>query len=262
MPRASIFKKDLHKMGYQQFAHIYDQLMEDAPYEQWLAFILKNWQLNGNGGKRLLDLGCGTGTLSILLAEKGFEVTGIDLSEDMLAIAQAKTFEAGVHVSYFQQDMRDLSGFEPFDMIGIFCDALNYLKTEKDVQTTFANIYEHLSIDGLLLFDVHSVYKMETVFKGQTFSSTDDDVSYIWNCFAGDELYSVEHELTFFVKDEDCYRRFDEYHYQRTFPVEVYREWLENTGFKVVSITADFTEKSPLEMSERIFFVAKKIKQN
>lgn len=245
-------------MSYQHFAHVYDELMTDAPYENWLNFIERNIEKYGNGGKRLLDLGCGTGTLSIPLSAKGFDVTGIDLSEEMLAIAQTKSMEAGVHVAYYQQDMRELSGFKPFDVIGVFCDALNYLCSEQDVETTITNIYNQLAPGGLLLFDVHSIYKIDQIFIDQTYCSSEEDISYIWNCFAGEADHSVEHELTFFVKQNDFYKRFDEYHYQRTFPVDSYKQWIEQAGFELLEVTADFTEESPAETSERIFFAARK----
>ncbi len=245
-------------MSYQHFALLYDELMMDAPYENWLQFIMKNIKKYGNGGKRLLDLGCGTGTLSIPLSVQGYNITGVDLSEEMLAIAQAKSIEAGVQIAYYQQDMRELEGFEPFDIIGVFCDSLNYLRTEQDVELTFKNIYDHLLPGGLFLFDVHSIYKMENIFIGQTYCSSDEEISYIWNCFAGDQPHSVEHELTFFVKENDLYYRYDEVHYQRTFIVDTYQQWLEKAGFELLEISADFTEEKPEENSERIFFTARK----
>ena len=245
-------------MSYQHFALLYDELMMDAPYENWLQFIVKNISKYGNGGRRLLDLGCGTGTLSIPLSLQGYNVTGIDLSEEMLAIAHTKSIEAGVQITYFQQDMKELEGFEPFDIIGVFCDSLNYLQTEQDVELTFNKIYEHLLPGGLLLFDVHSIYKMENIFIGQTYCSNEEEISYIWNCFAGEQPHSVEHELTFFVKENDSYDRYDEVHYQRTFPTDTYQQWLEKAGFELLEISADFTENKPEENSERIFFIAKK----
>ncbi|WP_458412431.1 class I SAM-dependent DNA methyltransferase [Schinkia sp. CFF1] len=245
-------------MSYQHFALVYDELMMDAPYENWLQFIMENVGKYGNGGKRLLDLGCGTGTLSIPLAELGFHVTGVDLSEEMLAIAAAKSTEAGVDVSYFQQDMSELSGFAPFDVIGVFCDALNYLRSEEDVKATFTTIYNHLEPAGLLLFDVHSTYKIEQLFNDQSYCSNDEDISYIWNCFLGESEYSVEHELTFFVKEHELYQRYDEYHFQRTFPISTYQQWLEEAGFELIEVSADFVDKEPSQNSERIFFTARK----
>jgi ubiquinone/menaquinone biosynthesis C-methylase UbiE len=247
-------------MAYEQFAYLYDYLMSDAPYEKWRDFAKEKIKKYGRAqSKRLLDVGCGTGELSIRLALEGFHVIGIDLSEDMLAVAQAKAEESGVSIEFFQQNMTELEGFESFDCAIIFCDSLNYLQSENEVKQTFARVYNHLNDGGLLLFDVHSTYKMEHVFASQTFANNDEEISYIWNCFPGDVPYSVEHELTFFVHQSDgMYQRFDELHIQRTYEVDQYKQWLTSAGFKIVEISADFTDERPTETSERIFFIAKK----
>ncbi|MBA2878899.1 class I SAM-dependent methyltransferase [Anoxybacillus ayderensis] len=246
-------------MTYERFASWYDQLMSDAPYDQWCALVeraVSSYQT----GKRMLDLGCGTGELALRLAEKGFDVTGIDVSEQMLAIAQMKAQERGVDLSFFQQDMRDFGPFEPFDTIVIFCDSLNYLLQEEDVVATFSRVYDQLKSGGLFLFDVHSLFKMENVFlQHGTFASNDDEVSYIWNCYPGSWPHSVEHELTFFVRlDEGVYERVDEMHVQRTYDVDRYATWLKQAGFRLLHIWADFTEQQPTNESERIFFIAQK----
>ncbi|MGX1983154.1 methyltransferase family protein [Thermolongibacillus altinsuensis] len=246
-------------MTYEQFANWYDYLMSDAPYDEWCTFVEEKVAKYGKG-KSLLDLGCGTGELSIRLAQKGFAVTGIDLSEHMLAVAQAKAEEIGLTIPFFQQDMRELNGFSPFDHIVCFCDSLNYLQTEKDVFETFQRVYAHLKDGGLFLFDVHSPFKIDHLFLGQgTFASNDEQVSYIWNCFPGEWKHSVEHDLTFFVKNENgTYERYDECHVQRTYEIDQYRKWLEEAGFHLLEICADFKNEPPSERSERIFFIAKK----
>ncbi|MBE2904572.1 class I SAM-dependent methyltransferase [Anoxybacillus sp. FSL W8-0104] len=246
-------------MTYERFASWYDQLMSDAPYDAWCALVERTVTSYHNG-KRLLDLGCGTGELAIRLAEKGFDATGVDLSEQMLTIAQMKAEERGVHVLFYQQDMRHFGPFEPFDTIVIFCDSLNYLLEDEDVITTFSRVYDQLRPGGLFLFDVHSLFKMEHIFlQKETFASNDEQVSYIWNCYPGSRPYSVEHELTFFVQlEEGVYERVDEIHVQRTYDVAQYETWLKDAGFRLLHVWADFTEQQPTNESERIFFVAQK----
>lgn len=247
-------------MSYGEFAYIYDELMRDVDYEQWILFFKeKVSHITKSGPLRVLDIGCGTGEIAIQLAVEGFEVVGVDLSEDMLAVANNKAMEAGVKVEFYKQNMVDISGFDPFDIVVIFCDSLNYLHTEEEVQKTFQNVFQLLKQDGMFLFDVHSVYKMDRVFMDGPFVSSKEEVSFIWNCFHGQHPHSVEHELSFFVKNEhnDDYARFDEFHEQRTFPIETYQNWLEKTGFYVQNIMADFTD-SVQETSDRILFTAKK----
>ena len=245
-------------MSYGRFAYVYDFLMSDVPYDNWInLFISKKEQYNIAGSK-VLDVACGTGEFSVRLAEKGYSVTGVDLSDEMLAIAKVKADQSGVTIPFYQQNMIELDMGEQFDSIVIFCDSLNYLHTESDVQSTFQRVYEQLKSGGLFMFDVHSVFKIEHVFAGQTFADVQDEVSYIWNSFEGEEPFSVEHELTFFVKEEesDQYDRFDEDHYQRTYDIETYKGWLADVGFTVKEVLADLEDQTPAEDSERILFVA------
>jgi SAM-dependent methyltransferase len=246
-------------MVYNKFAYIYDYLMEDAPYEKWLGFLGRVGRENDVDVKTVVDVGCGTGALALPMANMGYKVHGVDLSEDMLLVAQENANKLGVAIQFFQQDMRELEGFFPIDCITIFCDSLNYLDSEAAVQETFASAYRNLKVGGLFLFDVHSVYKMEQIFAKHTFAFDDEEISYIWDCFQGEWDYSVEHELSFFVKKQgNIYEKFTESHRQRTFLVEDYVGWLNKAGFEILEISADFTERPPSKQSERIFFSCRK----
>lgn len=247
-------------MSYERFAYIYDVLMEDVPYEKWIerfAERMKTYQVDGN---KVLDVACGTGEFTVRLAKQGYNVTGVDLSEEMLSMAKEKAEVAKVTVPFYHQNMIELEMAEQFDSIVIFCDSLNYLPHEEDVQATFKRVHEHLKQGGLFMFDVHSIYKMEHIFANATFADVQEDVSYIWNSFEGDAPYSAEHELTFFVKepDLDTYERFEEDHYQRSYPVETYTSWLEEAGFTVKEILGDLENSEPTEEAERILFVSVK----
>lgn len=247
-------------LNYQNFAYVYDYLMKDAPYQEWVEFVEKIAQKYQLGEKLILDIGCGTGELAIRLKESGFHPTGIDLSEEMLAVAIQKANEKQLNIPFYHQDMRALDGLEQYDLVVIFCDSLNYLADENDVKATFAGVLNHLKEDGLFIFDVHSVHKMATLFNDQTYADNGDDISYIWNAWKGTDVpHSVVHELTFFVYDQelDAYSRFDEDHFQRTYPIEMYKEWLDEIGFEIVELMGDFGGNS-LEKAERIFFVCKR----
>ncbi|AYV74521.1 class I SAM-dependent methyltransferase [Bacillus sp. PK3-056] len=247
-------------MSYEQFAYLYDRLMNDVPYEKWIQLIKKAAADYKVKGANLLDLACGTGELSIRLAQTGYNVTGIDLSEDMLSVAQAKTMEAGESVFYIEQDMSQLEGLPVFDLICICCDSINYLRTEEEVINTFESVYAHLDEKGLFIFDVHSLYKMNQLFINQTYTVNDEDLSLIWQCYEGEYPNSVEHDLSFFELDaaSGMYRRYDELHFQRTYSVDQYSEWLEQTGFTLLKVEADFSQDILDEKAERIFFYCKK----
>jgi ubiquinone/menaquinone biosynthesis C-methylase UbiE len=247
-------------MTYERFAYVYDELMKDAPYEKWLMILTAKLEQYGIDGRKVLDLACGTGEMTVELAQHGFEVTGVDLSDEMLLVANEKAVKLGLSIPLFQQNMAELEGLGQFDCVTIFCDSLNYLRDEEDIVKTFSRVHEHLKDGGLFMFDIHSLYKMEEVFSDHTFAVNGEEVSYIWDCFPGEEPYSVEHDLSFFVRDEESglYDRFDELHYQRTYPVEQYKKWLEQAGFTVSEILADLEEAPLVTETERILFVASK----
>ncbi|HAX73779.1 MAG TPA: SAM-dependent methyltransferase [Firmicutes bacterium] len=241
-------------MAYEAFSYYYDVLMQDVPYQKWIAKTKQYLPV----GSTILDVGCGTGTISILLAKEGYDVTGVDLSEDMLAIANQKTMDAKVGIHYVQQDMCKLEGFSEFDGAVIYVDSLNYLRKDTDVYRTFKHLYQSLKEGGILLFDVHSLYKMTDIFQDYLYVDTDPELTYIWHVFEGKYPYSIEHDLTFFKRNGEAYERFEETHYQRTFAVEEYTQMLEDAGFKILEISADFLDEAPSEHSERIIFVAQK----
>ncbi|MFD6439036.1 class I SAM-dependent DNA methyltransferase [Peribacillus sp. NPDC060186] len=247
-------------MTYERFAYVYDELMKDAPYEKWLMILTAKLEQYGIDGRKVLDLACGTGEITVELAQHGFDVSGVDLSDEMLMVANEKAAKLGLSIPFFQQNMAELEGLGLYDCVTIFCDSLNYLREETDILKTFSRVHEHLKDGGLFLFDVHSIYKMEEIFHNNTFAVNDEEVSYIWDCFPGEESYSVEHDLSFFVRDNDSglYDRFDELHYQRTYPVEQYKKWLQQAGFEVTELLADLEEAPLGKETERILFVAKK----
>ncbi len=247
-------------MSYERFAYVYDELMKDAPYTKWLIQLTAKLEKYDVQGKRLLDLACGTGEITVELAKHGFDVSGVDLSDEMLLIAQEKAANLGLSIPFYQQNMAELEALGQFDCVTIFCDSLNYLQSENDVVATFQRVYDHLNPSGLFMFDVHSIYKMENIFTNHTFAVNDEEVSYIWNCFPGEEPYSVEHDLSFFVKDDKTglYDRFDEFHYQRTYTIAQYTEWLQQADFEVLEVLADLEDEPVKAETERILFVVRK----
>lgn len=241
-------------MTYEGFAYVYDELMKDAPYDEWVAFVRRHVE----AGASLADVGCGTGSATIRLAEH-YETMGLDLSETMLEVAQEKAMEAGLSLPLWEQDMRELELPQPVDAITILCDSLCYLHDEADVLATFEAAYAQLKPGGRLLFDVHSPYKMQTLFNQKTYASNGEECSYIWFADPGEAPLSVVHDLTFFVELEDgTYERVEETHEQRTYEPGQYMQWLSAAGFQVKSVTADFTDLPPHPEAERIFFVAQK----
>lgn len=245
--------------NYNRFAVIYDTLMtEDIPYDEYVHLIQET--IGSLSGQRVLDVGCGTGILSLKLAQLGARVTGVDLSGNMLKIAKERAEAFQQEVEFIERPMQQLDTFSEFDMAVISIDSLNYVVNEQEVRQTFAGLYASLRKGGKLLFDVHSTFKTDVIFMESPFVYDDDDISYIWQTEEGETPHTVVSQLSFFVKNEEgTYDRFDEEHVQRTYPIHTYVQMLEEAGFEIERIFADWEDEAPEEESERIFFqVAKK----
>lgn len=247
-------------IAYKNFALLYDKLMQDAPYDDWLQFtkdIVQNQEVT-----KLVDLGCGTGELTLRLAQDNLDIYGVDLSADMLAIAEQKALHQRVDVTWIKQDIRTLQGFTNVDLVISYCDVINYIVEKSDVKKVFANVYDSLSRDGLFIFDVHSMHHVRENLTNETFAFTDDSLAYIWDCFPGEIAGEMYHEMTFFYEDEatGSYKRIDESHHQRTYKVNTYVDLLREVQFQNINVYADFSIENEFceQKSERIFIVAKK----
>ncbi|TVP85037.1 MAG: class I SAM-dependent methyltransferase [Alkalicoccus sp.] len=237
------------------FASLYDELMEEIPYRKWLEYTKKNVP----DGAEIVDTACGTGSFTLLLEKEGFKAHGVDISGEMLAEADQKAWAEGSGISFYEQNMTELNGFENMDAVTLFCDGLNYLSSGEEVQKTFQQAAASLKQGGVFLFDVHSVHKMENEFFEQLYGEDRDNLTYMWYCEPGEEPMSVHHILTFFLKKENgSYERYDEELYQRTFEPSRYKEWLESAGFYKIELSGDFGKKNPGPEDDRYFFKAVK----
>ena len=244
--------------SYHKLAELYDYLMEDAPYEEWMVFTRKAWERYGVHPKKVADLGCGTGTFIRYLLEHELDVFGVDLSSGMLQVAKEKLRRShpAKKVKLSCQDIRQLNLDEPVDCILSFCDTLNYITEENGIRDVFTKVYEALKPGGLFIFDVHTPFKIAEIFGNEVFIETDEKVSYIWECEYREERKEVAHNLTFFVQEEgDVYHRYEECHHQRGYSILSLQSWLEEAGFIKLSISSDFTFDPVNEESERAFFI-------
>ncbi|TDQ38035.1 class I SAM-dependent DNA methyltransferase [Aureibacillus halotolerans] len=245
-------------MSYEQFAYVYDILMKDAPYDKWFQAVQKQ-----TGGKpaRLLEVAAGTGKFAKLLLDEGHEVTCVDLSEDMLTVARDRlASDTGQTPMLVCQDMRSLDIGAQFDGITILCDSLNYLHDLMDWKATLTAAARHLEDHGWLLFDVHSLKKMDAFIEEGTYAYASDEVSYIWNTFKGEGEARVDHEITFFVSidDDNLCERFEEVHEQQAFPMDAIMECIHESGLSLEQCIGDFDETIPLEEAERWLFLCRK----
>ncbi|WP_412520920.1 class I SAM-dependent DNA methyltransferase [Staphylococcus simulans] len=235
---------------YEGFSQYYDELTQDQPYDQWLHII----QQATSKRDSILDIGCGTGSLTAMLTDFN-SVTGMDLSNDMLAVAAKKSHA----VRWIEGDMTDFELGQNFDVITILCDSLNYITNQSDVIETFKHVYRHLNDEGTFIFDVHSVFKMNTLFANQNYIDETEHIFLAWEAVQGDLPNSVWHDMTFFeLQDDGTYRRFNEEHFQKTYSEQEYMGMLGEAGFTQIETFYDFDFENHDDQSDRLFFIVKK----
>lgn len=241
-------------MAYETFAFVYDEIMDDTLYDQWLAFTKRHL---AKGQENILELACGTGDLAVKFAEEGYQVTGLDLSEEMLTIASQRGIAADVSIQWIQGDMLDLKEIGTYQAVTCYSDSLCYMKNAEDVAKVFQGVYDLLEKNGTFIFDVHSTYQIDQVFPEYSFHDQTEEFAFLWDSYPGEAAHSIEHFLTFFVKKGELFERFDELHQERTYSLAVYQEMLKEIGFQF-EIFSDFEDESPKENSTRWFFVCHK----
>lgn len=275
--------------AYTDFAKVYDELMDDTPYEAWCDFIIEILGRYGAGPEptdenlrqernTILDLGCGTGTLTELLARKGYDMIGVDNAQEMLQIAMEKRERSGLDILYLMQDMRELELYGTVGTVVSVCDSLNYLLTEEDIVQTFERVNNYLYPQGIFIFDFNTVYKYAVVIGDATIAENREDCSFIWENYYHEEEEINEYDLTVFVSDvrnesgEDgaaaetaCgqaapeqFRRFQEVHYQRGYRLEQMKALLSQAGMEFLEALDADTRGEVTEESERIYVVARK----
>ncbi|RPF55566.1 class I SAM-dependent DNA methyltransferase [Aquisalibacillus elongatus] len=244
---------------YKQMANIYDELMQDAPYDEWCKFTEE--VIEGKEVRSILEIGCGTGEIAIQLAEKGYQVTAFDQSKDMIEVAEQKLNNQEESCQFDVRDARYFSYEQTFDTLISYCDVLNYITDVNDVELVLKNAYQHLRPGGLFVFDVHSQSYVNWLIDEEIFSEIRDDISYVWMCEPLEHEGGIRHDLTFFVKQSDgLYKRLDEEHVQQTHSVKTYQDLLQNAGFRHVNVYQDFTLDQLVdeEQANRLFFVCEK----
>ena len=245
--------------AYTSFASVYDLFMDNVPYEEWCAFLCKILAQHGITDGPVLDLGCGTGKMTRLMSEQGYDMTGIDNAAEMLQIAAMEPGE--VPILYLLQDMQDLELDGCVRAVYSVCDCVNYVLDEEELQQAFSRVHEYLEENGVFIFDVNTSYKYTKLLAENTFAESRDEGSFIWDNYYDEEERINEYDLTLFIPEGDeLYRRYTETHYQRNYETETLLKLLKNAGFIDIFVYDDYTDAPLCETSERAVFVAKKSK--
>ena len=243
--------------AYEGFAEVYDWFMDDIDYDSWVDYIERIWSSYNKTPKLIADLGCGTGNVTERLANKGYDMIGIDISEDMLAEAREKSYENENQIIYLLQDMREFELYGTVDIIISLFDSLNYITEEEDLLKVFKLVNNYLEPKGLFIFDLNTKYKFKNILGQNTFTQTDDDAAYIWENYYDDDSEINEYYLNIFVKDNDGrYERYEEVHHEKAYEIDVIKDLINKSGLKLLNIYDAYTFDEPKETSERIFFIA------
>jgi len=246
-------------MSYSEFADVYDILMKDAKYKKRTAYLWKLFKTHGKTPKLLLDLACGTGEFSCSFAEKGVEVIGVDMSEDMLAVAREKTADNGLDILYLCQKAEELDLYGTVD--GAICclDSLNHITDINKLCKAVKRVSLFMEEGSLFIFDLNTEYKHRNILGNNTFVIDEDEVYCVWQNRFDEKRLITEINLDFFMEDGDTYIRSSESFKERAYTKEQIEGILNKAGLEIQAVYDDLSFESPKEDSQRIIYVTKKV---
>lgn len=244
--------------SYQTFAYLYDELTQNVEYEKRCDYIFSFFEKNGIKSGTVLDLACGTGSMSIPFMKKGYNIIGLDYSEEMLEIASNRFSEVGDNFSLLKAKMQEFELSEKADACICCLDSINHLNNIDDIQATFKNVYDSLNNNGLFVFDVNTVYKHNEILADNTFVFDEDDYYLVWDNEAVDDR-TVRILLDMFLFNGENYDRFSEEFEETAYSVEELSTRLKNSGFVNIKVYDELSYDEPKNDSERLYFVCKKV---
>lgn len=259
--------------SYSDFAEVYDELMDNTPYEKWcdtLTSLIEKYGVSKptRGEKQedillserdlVLDLGCGTGTLTELMYQRGYDMIGVDNAPSMLNIAIEKKERNGSEILYLLQDMRELELYSTVGTVFSVCDSLNYILEKDELKEIFRIVNNYLYPGGLFVFDFNTEYKYRETIGDTTIAENREDCSFIWENYYDEDSSLNEYDLTVFVREDgDIFRRFTETHVQRGYSVEDMLALVEEAGLEPVECLDADTDGKVTHESERVYIIAR-----
>lgn len=242
--------------AYTGFAEVYDLFMDDIPYGEWCEYVAGLLAEYGIQDGLLLDLGCGTGKLTRRLADRGFDMIGIDLSEEMLEIAREKSDPE--QILYLMQDMREFELYGTVRAIVSICDSMNYLMGYEELVQVLGLANNYLDPGGIFIFDLNTPYKYQAVLGEQTIAENREEGSFIWENYYDEEERINQYDLTLFIRQEGgLYRKYEETHYQYAFDLKEVEQAVREAGMELVAIYDAFTRELVRTDSQRVYVIAR-----
>ena len=263
--------------AYTGFAQVYDLFMDNVPYEEWSEYIISLLKEYGVSEGLVLELVCGTGKMTRLLSNVGYDMIGIDNSEDMLEIAQEYQYQQEVKnedskcsvgeiqkepqkkdILYLLQDMQEFELYGTVQAVISVCDSMNYLLDEEDLLQTFRLVNNYLDPNGIFIFDMNTYYKYAELLGEQTIAENREEGSFIWDNYFDEEEGINQYDLTLFIQEENgWYRKYEETHYQKAYDLGRVKELLQEAGMEFIAAYDAFSKEPVREDSERVYIIAK-----
>lgn len=243
--------------SYENFARVYDVLMDDVPYEEWADRIEEILKEHDIGGGLMLELGCGTGKMMELMARAGFDMIGVDSSMDMLQIAKEKEPPDGASFLYLWQDMREFELYGTVRAVISICDSVNYITKKEELTEVFSLVNNYLDPGGIFIFDFNTEHKYRDLMGDTVIAEDRENISFIWYNSYEEDDHINEIDLSVFVKEEDGrYLKFQEEHLQRGYTLLEIKEMLSKAGLVFLNAWDGYTKEAAHENSERIVVAA------
>ncbi len=244
---------------YSSLAKIYDDFTADKPNDEWAAYINDILRAeNIKNGDNIVDICCGTGGITYELYKKGFRLTGLDSSSDMLEAAASRFLRSGAKIQLICQDIRDIKLHKKQNAIVCINDGINYIITINDIKKAFKSIYNALLADGVFLFDISSEYKLSSMHN-QSYFEEKDKSAYIWHNTYDFNTRLLTMDISLYLQvEESLYEKSNEIHIQRAHLIDEMIDILNQIGFKKIKYYECFTLNKPADDTDRIQFTARK----
>ena len=247
-------------MSYDIFSSVYDILTENVEYERISNKICSLLHKNGVDRGLLLDLGCGTGTLSFLLEQRGFDIIGVDASEDMLAVANEKKYEDNSSALFLCQKAEELDLFGTIQCAVSTLDAFNHIGNIEKIEKAISLVSLFMDMNGIFIFDMNTPYKHTKILGNNTFVYDMDEVYCVWQNSYDKASEKTDIDLDFFIKneDDDCFERYSESFSEYVYDINEIINIIKKCGFTLLATTDDYSDNPVCDTTERITFICKK----
>ena len=243
--------------AYHELAKSYDRLTNDVDYEATVEFYMQILEREGVKPRTVVDLACGTGSVTEILAGQGYEVTGVDMSEEMLTEAMSKVMDMENPPRFVCQKLQELHLPVAVDMAVCALDSLDYVTDPADCAEAIRRTYKALNPGGIFIFDVNTPEKLRAM-DGQVFLDEDDDVYCVWRGEFDEETNICSYGMDLFQREGDVWHRSFEEHREYAYSAQQLVGYLKDAGFTNIEVYADRLFEAPREGEQRIYFKARK----